>query len=113
MLTILIRKISAYLGADVLLGVFPTGQEAEQQRHAYLAMRTQTPASDPWREQPYKPDGLQISDLVISDIQGSRISSGTVVFVISRYSEGFKIINRVISIHDLRDKTQECFTKGV
>jgi hypothetical protein len=98
--TVLIRKISAYLAADILLGVFPTAQEAEQRRDAYFAMRAQTPASDPWCEQPYKPEGLKMSDLVVSDIQGSRVSSGTVVFVISSYSEGFgQTVRRFISVH--------------
>jgi hypothetical protein len=102
--TLLIRKISAYLGADVLLGVFTTTQDAEQHRNAYFTTRTQTLASDPWREQPYQPDGLQMSDLVISDIQGSRISSGTVVFVISSYSEGFgQTVRRFISVHNEKD----------
>src|SRR5689334_11645057 len=99
--TILIRKISPYLGANVLLGVFPTAQQARQQCDAYFAMRTQTPASDPWREQPYRSGGLQVSDLVILDIQGSRISSGSVVFVISSYSEGFgQTVRRFVSVHN-------------
>jgi len=99
--TILIRKISPFLGANVLLGVFPTAQDAEQHRDAYFAMRTQTPASDPWREQPYKPEGLKISDLVISDIQGSRVSAGAAVFVISSYSEGFgQTVRRFVSVHN-------------
>jgi hypothetical protein len=119
--TILIRNISAYLGADVLLGVFTTAQDAEQYRNAYFTTRTQTPASDPWREQPYKRDGLQMSDLVISDIQGSPISSGTVVFVISSYSEGFgQTVRKFISVHNekavatrqaarLEDADTDCF----
>src|SRR3954454_3566780 len=99
--TLLIRKISPYLGANVLLGVFPTAREAEQHRDAYFAMRTQTPASDPWREQPYKPEGLKMSDLLISDVQGSRVSSGSVVFVISSYSEGFgQTVRSFTSVHN-------------
>jgi hypothetical protein len=99
--TILIREISAYLGPNLLLGVFASAQEAEQQRAAYFADRTERPASDPWREQPHKPDGLQMSDLVISDIQGSRISCGTVVYVISSYSEGFgQTVRSFISVHN-------------
>ena len=99
--TILIRQISAYLAADVLLGVFPTVQDAEQCRNAYFAMRTQTPASDPWRKQPYKPDGLQMSDLIIKHIQGSAISSGTVVFVVSKYSEALgQTLRELISVHN-------------
>ena len=99
--TILIRKISAYVGADVLLGVFATAQEAERHRNGYFAMRTETQVSDPWREQPFKAEGLRMSDLVISDIEGSRISCGSVAFVISSYSQGFgQTLRRFISVHN-------------
>jgi hypothetical protein len=97
---ILIRRISAYLGPDILLGVFASTQEAERQRDAYFAMRTQTPASDPWHEQPYRRDGLQPSDLVVMNIQGSAIVAGAHVFVISSYSDGFgQTIREFISVH--------------
>jgi len=99
--TILIRRISAYLGADVLLGVFASTSEAEQQRDIYFAMRTEKPASDPWREQPYKTDGLQMADLVILNIQGSQVSSGAAAFVISSDSQGFgQMARRFISVHN-------------
>jgi hypothetical protein len=98
--TILIRRISPYLGPDILLGVFSSPQEAEQQRSAYLTSRTQTPASDPWHQQPYKSDGLQASDLIVMDVKGSCVDAGALVFVVSGYSEGFgQIVRGFVSVH--------------
>src|SRR5688572_21031669 len=87
--SILIRKVSDYMGGDILLGVFATGEEAEQQRAAYFTMRTQDPASDPWRDQPCKKPGLELSHLVVSELPGQPVSSGGVAFVLSSFSNGF------------------------
>jgi hypothetical protein len=100
MTTILIRKISPYMEASILLGVFTSPEEAERNRKAYLASRAETPASDPWHHQPYKPDGLQPSDLVVMDFQDLDVVADSPAFVVSNYSEGFgQTVRKFISVH--------------
>ena len=99
MTTILIREISPYMEGSILLGVFTSPEEAELNRKAYLASRTETPASDPWHHQPYKPDGLQPSDLVVMSFQNLVAVADTPAFVVSIYSEGFgQTVRKFISV---------------
>jgi hypothetical protein len=100
MLTILIRKVSPYMSANILLGVFTSPEEADRNRNAYLASRTQAQTSDPWHHQPYKPDGLQPSDLFLMDFRYIDVVADSPAFVVSKYSEGFgQVLRKFISIH--------------
>src|SRR5258706_13772026 len=100
MIPILIRRISPYIHADLLLGVFASQDEVQRHRTAYLATRTKTAASEPWHHQPHKPDGLQASDLIVMQVQGSVAGANTYAFVVSSYSEGFgQVVREFISIH--------------
>ena len=96
---LLARRISAYTGADVLLGVFTTREQAEAARTTYLARYAADPASDPWHAQAYKDDGLVADDLVVTSLPGP--GEATEVFVVSGYLEGFgQIVRTFESIHD-------------
>jgi hypothetical protein len=100
MTTILFRKISPYMGASILLGVFSSPEEADRNRRAYFASRIQSPASDPWHRQPYKPDGLQPSDLVVMEFQHLIVMADCPAFVVSRYSDGFgQVVRKFVSVH--------------
>lgn len=95
---LLVRRISAYTGADVLLGVFTAASLADDARAAYLARYAAEPASDPWRRQGYKEDGLSADDLVVLALPGP--ADVPEVFVVSDYSEGFGQIDRTFdSLH--------------
>ncbi|WAS95226.1 hypothetical protein [Nannocystis punicea] len=97
---LLVRRISAYTGADVLLGVFTSPERAQAARAAYLSKKCAAdPASDPWHEQAHKADGLVEDDLVIISLPGP--AEAVEVFVVSDYDEGFGQICRDFdSIHD-------------
>lgn len=95
---LLVRRISAYTGADVLLGVFTAASLADAARAAYLARYAAEPDSDPWRRQGDKEDGLSADDLVVLALPGP--ADVTEVFVVSDYSEGFGQIDRTFdSLH--------------
>ncbi|MCY0987009.1 hypothetical protein OV203_07740 [Nannocystis sp. ILAH1] len=96
---LLIRRMSAYTSAHVLLGVFTTASLADAARAAYLARYTADPASDPWHEQAYKDDGLVAKDLEVRCFSGP--AEATEVVVVSDYSEGFgQIVRRFDSLHE-------------
>ncbi|WP_434419988.1 hypothetical protein [Nannocystis pusilla] len=96
---LLIRRMSAYTSADVLLGVFTTAALADAARAAYLARYAADPASDPWREQAYKADGLVAEDLEVRCFSGP--AEATEVVVVSNYSEGFgQTSRRFDSLHE-------------
>ncbi|PCC72115.1 hypothetical protein SAMN02745121_01324 [Nannocystis exedens] len=96
---LLVRRISAYTAAHVLLGVFSTASLADAARAAYLERYAADPASDPWREQAYKDDGLVEDDLVVTCLSGP--AEAVEVFVVSDDSEGFgQIIRTFDSLHD-------------
>jgi hypothetical protein len=82
------RRISAYTGPDVLIGVFATLTDAEAAKDIYARIRESSPAADPWKEQGYKPDMVVSRDLAIEQLPGE-FPSGTVIFVVSDHSDGF------------------------
>lgn len=95
----LIRLISAYSGADILLGIFSTKEKANSVRNDYIAALQSGSREDPWREQAYKEDMLCEDDLILMDLSGmtDKNSKPTdTVFVVSAYSEGFGQIMREI-----------------
>jgi len=95
---LLIRRISSYTAADVLLGVFETAEQAQSARAAYAARYAADPDSDPWREQGYKDAGLPIGDLVIRELAAP--SGSAEVLVVSNYSEGFgQVVRKFDSLH--------------
>lgn len=96
---LLIRRLSAYTSADVLLGVFTTAALADAARAAYLARYAADPTSDPWHEQAYKDDGLVAKDLEVRCFSGP--AEATEVVVVSDYAEGFgQIGRRFDSLHE-------------
>lgn len=100
---LLIRKISAYSGADILLGVFVRQQDAETARIEYSKRYARSPQSDPWYDQGYKSPGLTAEDLRILEFE----FEGSVpdeVFVVSRYCHGF---GQVLRAFDSVYPTQE------
>jgi hypothetical protein len=99
---LLIRHISEYTAAHVLLGVFGTAEEIERARGAYTAKYTADPTSDPWRDQAYKQPGLASKDLVVKELMGSA-QDGAEVFIVSNYSEGFgQVVRKFDSMHHSR-----------
>lgn len=100
---LLIRRISPYTGADVLLGVFTAAAQAEAARAEYLERYAAGRRSDPWRRQAYRDEGLSAQDLVLQAIEGPA-TDGAEVFVVSEYSEGFgQIVRRFDSVHASAD----------
>ena len=91
---LLIRKLSAYTGSDLLLGVFRTADDAQRARVRYLDEVVHG-TSDPWAVQAYhavSDDDLQIlSSLVELDLP----DAVGAVFVISSYAEAFGQVVRV------------------
>ena len=96
---LLIRRISAYTGPDVLLGVFTDRQQAEVVQNDYRARYIADPASDPWREQAYREGGLTADDLIVETLHAPAGTTGE-VFVVSVYLEGFgQIVRKFDSLH--------------
>jgi hypothetical protein len=97
---LLIRRISAYDGPDILLGVFASEEEAERCRQEYFRSRSHSPFADPWYKQAYRPDGLKESDLVVRSVQGASVAVGRPAFVVSGYSNGFgQTVREFCSVH--------------
>jgi len=97
---ILIRKISPYTGADILLGVFTDAASAEFTRSLYWQMRANDAEGDPWHKQCYRPDGLKSDDLQISPVAGPEFKVGEEVFVLSNYGEGMgSAFRKIVSIY--------------
>jgi hypothetical protein len=96
---VLMRRISAYTGPDVLLGVFATLADAEAAKVHYARVRESDPAADPWKDQGYKPDMVVSRDLEIEQLPGE-FPTGSVVFVVSDHSDGFgQEVRKLDSIH--------------
>ncbi len=104
----LIRKISTYSGADVLLGVFHEQLAAEDARERYLARYHPSPQSDPWHEQSYKPEGLAAEDLQIKTLKLESRFTGREVSIVSLYYEGMgQLLRELDSIHSSRASAEE------
>ena len=98
----LTREISPYSGADILLGIFPDLHTATTARDSYLRRYQDSPATDPWHSQAYKPDGLTLRDLSIEPHRLDRSTplSASEISVVSVYREGMGQITRKIdSLH--------------
>jgi hypothetical protein len=96
---VLMREISAYTGPDVLLGVFATDAEANGAKAYYARVREANPAADPWKDQAIKPNVVVREDLAVKRLRGNFLT-GTPVFVVSDYKEGFgQIVRKLDSIH--------------
>ncbi len=97
---ILIRKISPYTGADILLGVFTDAASAEFTRSLYWNLRAGDAEGDIWYCQAFRPDGLQNEDLEISHIVGPELNNGATAFVLSLYDDGMGQLSReFVSLH--------------
>ena len=102
---VLLRRISAYSGADIVLGVFPKLTAAESARDAYL-IRYQ----DPWHEQSYKTAGLAVDDLVIErhESDSLRDPSTNELSLISVYFDGFgQLVRKIDSLHSDRSVAEQ------
>jgi len=124
---LLIRRISAYTGPDLLLGAFDSEAAAQEARKAYLQRYrpseplpnrdgflpwlfpwfwpkpNRNPKGDPWHEQGYKADGLVEQDLVIQpfDLEGELTSNE--ISAVSCYFDAMGQIGRKIdSLHPNR-----------
>lgn len=96
---LLVRRISAYTGPDVLLGAFATLPEAEAAKALCPHVREADPQGDPWKDQGYKPRMVLSQDLEVEELPGD-FSNGAVVFVVSDHSDGFGQERRKLdSIH--------------
>ena len=96
---VLMRRISAYTGPDVLLGVFTTLADTEAAKVGYARVRQIVPAADPWKDQGYKPDMVISRDLAVEQLPGE-FPAGTVVFVVSDHRDGLGQEDRTLdSIH--------------
>lgn len=96
---LLIRRISPYTGADLLLGVFVSAEQAGAARADYLARYATGLASDPWHEQAYKAAGLVESDLLVRAMD-TPTAMGAEVFVVSHYLDFFgQLVRQFDSLH--------------
>lgn len=105
MVYILLRRISSYTGADLLLGAFFTLEEAEAAKSTYLWRYEAAPETDPWREQAYKKTRLD-GDLMTQAVDFTGSQDGD-LFVVSTYAEGLgQILRRVVSVHSSADEAR-------
>jgi hypothetical protein len=101
------RKISAYTGPDLCLGIFAHRSAAESARAQYLA---QIAVFDPWREQAYC-DTEPAAQVEIDEIdrrgiddQGGAAGEG---FLVSAYYEAFgQILRRFVAIYASRSSAE-------
>jgi hypothetical protein len=103
----LIRHISEYSGADLLLGVFTTDAGAQEARAEYIARYARCCFRDPWARQPYRRVSLT-ADVAVDRIRACKsCATGAArakhVTVVSVYSEGFgQVVREIDSAHVLR-----------
>ena len=92
---ILIRKISPYTGADIVLGIFCNKSQAEITAGNYLSHYYQHLEDDPWKDQAYVDENLSTDQIIIEEYHCECIS-GQTVFLVSHYSEAFGQVVRSI-----------------
>jgi hypothetical protein len=93
------RRISAYTGPDVLLGVFARHEEADVAKAHYARIREGDPEADPWRDQGYKRHMVVSQDVHVEQLPGE-FAPGMILFVVSDHSDGFGQERRKLdSIH--------------
>lgn len=96
---LLMRRISAYSGPDLLLGCFRTPKDAQAAKTHYARVRDSAPDADPWRHQAYKAPGPVGPDLEIETLPGE-LPDGTIAYVVINHREGFGQDRRELdSIH--------------
>ena len=96
---ILIRKISAYTGNDIVLGIFTEEQKAKNVLTEYRNNYLQFPELDPWKEQAYITEHLSMEQFKISVIESNNISH-EIVYLVTKHEEGFgQIISEIDSLH--------------
>lgn len=105
---LIIRKISAYTNADIIIGIFSTLENANNAKEKYI---TQCKISDKWAEQSYKNVDLQ-TDILIEDINQKipfEYSKSTkIIYVVSKFVEGFgQIIRFVDSFWEMAQNANE------
>lgn len=93
---LLIRSISSYTGATLLLGVFSTLEEAQAARTKYISQYRDGEKTDPWKEQAYKGEmNLDEDVIILEDIPEIGVSRNEVeIYIVSTYAEGFGQIMR-------------------
>lgn len=105
---ILLRKISPYSGADVLLGVFSCSELLEKRKAGYFQNYQRNPADDAWREQAFSEVGLKLDDLISHVLVSPESSSDGHVFVVSVFEEFLAQLDRKIdSIHPDQDTAED------
>ncbi|MEM8858823.1 MAG: hypothetical protein AAGD96_10910 [Chloroflexota bacterium] len=106
---LLLRTISSYTNADLLLGVFSTEENAQLIKQQYINRIKADPKSDRWRDQGYRPDFDLEEDLYI--VPSSEIEAQIddlnpeLVYVVSRMKEAYGQVDREL-IGLYQNKTQ-------
>ena len=90
---LLIRKISAYTGSDVFLGIFHERQEAQISLDSYRAAYLASPSLDPWKDQAYVSEHLSLDQFRVVEIE-SKQQVGSTVYVVSHYFDAFGQVHR-------------------
>jgi hypothetical protein len=103
---LLVRRVSPYTQHDLLLGVFPSADLANQARLEHLRAVLHS-SEDPWARQAYR----EVSDAdveILADVPLLGISPETDrVFVVSSYSEGFgQVVRKFEAIAGTLDLAQ-------
>ena len=95
-MNLLIRLISPYTEANLLLGVFSTLKEAQTAHTEYISQYKDGKKKDPWKEQAYKGEVDLDEDVVIlEDIPEIGVGHNEAeVYIVSTYTEGFGQIIR-------------------
>jgi hypothetical protein len=85
---LLVRRVSPYTQHDLLLGVFPSADLANQARSEHLRAVLHS-SEDPWARQAYR-EASDVDVEILADVPLLGISPETDrVFVVSSYSAGF------------------------
>lgn len=106
---LLIRKISEYTGTDITLGVFCEIQGAEAAAQKYRDKYLTNPELDPWHEQAHVDEHLSPVHLVVEELEGEQVASGS-VYLVSKYTEAFGQVDReIIQVYENpRDAKERC-----
>ena len=109
---LLIRTISSYTNADLLLGVFTTGEDVRLEKQKYIGRIRANPDSDRWKNQAYRPDFDLEKDLYI--VSSSKIevqlddAIPKEVYVVSRMLEAFGQVHReLVGLYQYKTTAEE------
>ena len=96
----LVRKISPYTHADILLGVFSKLELAESVKEKYYQKYLKNPLLYPWHKQAYKSDGLLYEDLIVESYNlDLRIEENTISVVSIYYDFMGQIFRKIDSFY--------------